>query len=288
MKGSGMTSRLRAKLTYPHVMSTIAVFLAIGGGTFAVAALKKNIVGPKQIQKNAVRAAEIKSNAAGSSEVRGNAIGNSELADGAVGSSELGDNSVGSGEAIDNSLSGADIDESSLGEVPRAASANASEIVTIPLTKVDPSATAGTDDAGRAAASKVALATVGPFTIYGKCFRNDSDPTNPGVRSETFIQTSSAGAVFDADDDGTGNEFFGPTTPETSTQLVSESSFAGPGNPGTLNISDHDAAPFWAAVENTGISGQLFVGSKVGNPPAGDGVFGPGDGCLFGGTIGLN
>jgi hypothetical protein len=44
--------KIRKRLTYANVMSTIAVFIAIGG-TSALAAtqLAKNSVGPKQLRK---------------------------------------------------------------------------------------------------------------------------------------------------------------------------------------------------------------------------------------------
>jgi hypothetical protein len=41
-------------------MATVAVFLALGGGAYAVTSLPPNSVGPKQIKKNAVRSAKVK------------------------------------------------------------------------------------------------------------------------------------------------------------------------------------------------------------------------------------
>ncbi len=52
---------IRSKLTYANVMSTIAVFLLLGGGAaFAASKLGKNSVGTKQIKNSAVTAAKIK------------------------------------------------------------------------------------------------------------------------------------------------------------------------------------------------------------------------------------
>ncbi len=52
---------IRSKLTYANVMSTIAVFLLLGGGAaFAASKLAKNSVGTKQIKNQAVTAAKIK------------------------------------------------------------------------------------------------------------------------------------------------------------------------------------------------------------------------------------
>lgn len=53
---------LRKRLTYANVMSSIAVFLLLGGAT-AIAAkhgLPKNSVGPKQLKNNAVNSAKVK------------------------------------------------------------------------------------------------------------------------------------------------------------------------------------------------------------------------------------
>ncbi|HTR75433.1 MAG TPA: hypothetical protein VMH33_09295 [Solirubrobacterales bacterium] len=52
--------RLRPRLTYANVMSTVAVFLALTGGATAIAmSLPKNSVGSKQIKKGAVTEAKI-------------------------------------------------------------------------------------------------------------------------------------------------------------------------------------------------------------------------------------
>jgi len=53
--------QISKRLTYANVMSTIAVFLMLGGATaFAATHLPKNSVGPKQIRKNAVNSAKVK------------------------------------------------------------------------------------------------------------------------------------------------------------------------------------------------------------------------------------
>lgn len=53
--------QIRKRLTYANVMSSIAVFLLVGGGTaFAVTQLPKNSVGTKQLKNNAVTGAKVK------------------------------------------------------------------------------------------------------------------------------------------------------------------------------------------------------------------------------------
>lgn len=62
-----MTSQNRPRLTYANVMATIAVLLALGGGSFAVAShltvrasdIKRNAVRAKHIKRKQVKAAEL-------------------------------------------------------------------------------------------------------------------------------------------------------------------------------------------------------------------------------------
>jgi hypothetical protein len=150
---------------------------------------------------------------------------------------------------------------------------------------VAPSAIAATYDAARTSATRVTLATSGPFTVYAKCFKEISDPSNPGVFGEISIRTTRGGAVFSSEESSSNNGFLRPTTPETSRRLLTQSSFAGPGNPGTLNVTDADRGSFYAAAKGAQLQGTLFLGTKVGSPAAGDGLFGAGDRCLFGGTF---
>ncbi|MFM7553660.1 MAG: collagen-like protein [Actinomycetota bacterium] len=53
-------SMVRRRLTYANVMATIAVFLALGGTSYAVTALPKNSVGTQQLKKNAVTGVKVK------------------------------------------------------------------------------------------------------------------------------------------------------------------------------------------------------------------------------------
>jgi hypothetical protein len=61
---------MRPKLTYANVMATIAVFIALGGASYAALRLPKNSVGPKQLKRNAVRTAKVKNEAITAAKVR--------------------------------------------------------------------------------------------------------------------------------------------------------------------------------------------------------------------------
>jgi hypothetical protein len=100
---------VRKRLTYANVMSSIAVFLVLGGATaFAANQLGKNTVGAKQLKKNAVTMEKIKNNAV---------IG-TKIKDGSITTSKIGADAV----------TGAQVNESTLSTVPSANSANTANL----------------------------------------------------------------------------------------------------------------------------------------------------------------
>jgi hypothetical protein len=67
---------VRKRLTYANVMSTIAVFLVVAGGSaLAAGQLGKNTVGTKQLKNNAVTAAKIKNGAVTGSKIQVSSLG---------------------------------------------------------------------------------------------------------------------------------------------------------------------------------------------------------------------
>lgn len=102
--------RLSDKATYANVVSTICLFLLLGGGAAYAAShikLGKNSVGAKQLKSNAVTTAKVKNGA----------ITTAKIADGAVNGAKV----------LDRSLSAADIDQATLTSV-RAANVTAIQI----------------------------------------------------------------------------------------------------------------------------------------------------------------
>jgi hypothetical protein len=81
--------RMRSHFSYANVMSTLAVFLAVSGGTAAIAISGKNQVKKDDIAKGAVRSDDIAKNAVGTSDVALDSLGTADLAPGSVGTSEL-------------------------------------------------------------------------------------------------------------------------------------------------------------------------------------------------------
>jgi hypothetical protein len=97
--------QIRKRLTYANVMSSIAVFLVVGGAT-AFAALGKNTVGTKQIKKNAVTTQKIKNNAVSGPKLQANSATTDKIADGAVTGSKLAGGSVSTDKITDGAVTG--------------------------------------------------------------------------------------------------------------------------------------------------------------------------------------
>jgi hypothetical protein len=74
-----LLSRVRARLSYANLTATLALFIALGGTTYAATSLPHNSVGAAQIRSNAVGASEIRRNAVSGSEIRDGAIGTRDI-----------------------------------------------------------------------------------------------------------------------------------------------------------------------------------------------------------------
>lgn len=78
--------QIRKRLTYANVMSTIAVFLVLGGASaLAASQLGKNSVGSKQLKKNAVTTAKIKKNAVTGAKIKKDAVTGAKIKESTLG-----------------------------------------------------------------------------------------------------------------------------------------------------------------------------------------------------------
>jgi hypothetical protein len=75
--------RLRQRLTYGNVTATLALFVALGGTSYAVAQLPRNSVGSAQIERGAVGASELRRSAVSSRKIRNRSIELRDITDGA-------------------------------------------------------------------------------------------------------------------------------------------------------------------------------------------------------------
>lgn len=159
--------RLRARITYANVMSSIAVFLVLGGATaFAAGHLGKNTVGTKQLKKNSVTTAKLKKNAVTTAKIKNGAV------------------------------TGAKVNLATLGTVPSATDAtNAANVSTVK-----------TFSAGANNKEMVSLVKTPNFELMGICDPN-SEFSPPGVQftltGTAFViyNRGAAPAFADSEDD---------------------------------------------------------------------------------------
>jgi hypothetical protein len=171
-----------------NTIALIALFIALGGTTFAAAnALPKNSVGTKQLKKNAVTSVKIKN----------------------------------------NQVTGADVRESSLGKVPSAANADhatAADSATNATNATNAThattadAVAKTFHTGTIKASvgqTVPVYSFGPFTVTMRC----TDLGSNNYRMELIVATTEEHSAAAGTSNGNGD--FGSATPATVSNLTS-------------------------------------------------------------------
>ena len=102
-------SRVRKRLSFANVVSLIALFIALGGTSYAATSLARNSVGKGQIRANAVGKSEAAPNSIGKSEIGTSAVGRSEIATDGVAASEIKKDAIDSDEVADGGLQAADL-----------------------------------------------------------------------------------------------------------------------------------------------------------------------------------
>lgn len=83
--------RIRPRLSFANVTSLLALFVALGGTSYAAVTLTANSVNKGHLRSNSVGKSEIRPRAVGPSEIRTNAVGPSEVRENAIDSDEVRD-----------------------------------------------------------------------------------------------------------------------------------------------------------------------------------------------------
>jgi hypothetical protein len=97
-----MFARLRHHLSYANVMASLAFFVAIGGGAYAV-------VGTDQVKSRSIKDGQVKSK-----DVKDQGLTGVDILDRSLAGAEIANGSITGAEVADNGLTGSDIQESSL------------------------------------------------------------------------------------------------------------------------------------------------------------------------------
>jgi hypothetical protein len=187
---------LRKRLTYANVMSSIAVFLVLGGATaIAAGQLGKNSVGKKQLKAGAVTTAKLKKNAVTTAKIKNSAVTGAKVKDG--------------------SLTGSDVNLGTLGTVPSASTAGTAN-----------SLAGQTTFALRLGfGQSQTIATHGAVSFIANCKQEGGDDY-----AEVLYSTTVNGAVAGGEDDWNGaspTDFLNTDTPAGDRELVSESETSG-------------------------------------------------------------
>lgn len=159
--------QIRKRITYANVMSSIAVFLVLGGAS-AYAAKK---IGSNEIKGNSITTGKLKKNAVTAAKIKNSAITTAKVKNGAI--------------------TGPKVNVGTLGTVPNATHAtnadNATNWSRYFTTGIKKASTGQT----------VTLFTIGPFTATGHCV----DIGGGTVEAWTTIQTSQVGSSMSAYND---------------------------------------------------------------------------------------
>ena len=193
--------QIRSRLTYANVMSSIAVFLVLGGGAALAAkhVLPKNSVGTKQLKANAVTVKKLKKNAVTARKIRNNAVTTAKIQNGAVSGDKIPNGAIGGDKIADGSITGSKVNASTLGTVPNSASTDV-------IKTSKGSVTAG----GQATAFEY-----GPIKLVVKCEPYETTK----LTAHAYIESSTDGTMFTSWQDGSRE--LGPATKEEDRELNS-------------------------------------------------------------------
>ncbi len=200
-----------------------------------------------------------------------------QLADGAVTSAKLVDGSVTAAKLADGAVTAAKVGDGTL------STKNLSDDFVISSDAgsfVKLTATEGADAAAaRAAAPVTTLFTKGELTISAKCLQ----VTGGNAIAEVYIATATNGAVFNGSVDAleggpAATDFLNTDTADVDRTLDNATAAA---SDAAFNEGEFTAL----APDGTSLIGQTTVGVKSGTLAGGNGVYGEGNVCIFGGEI---
>lgn len=115
--------QIRKHITYANVMSSIAVFLVLGGAS--AYAIKK--VGSNEIKGNSITTGKIKREAVTTAKIKNSAVSTNKLKAEAVTTAKLDNNAVTTTKIANDAVTGDKVKVSSLPQVPKAAVAVSAE-----------------------------------------------------------------------------------------------------------------------------------------------------------------
>jgi hypothetical protein len=247
------------------VLGLIALAVALTGTAWAATKIDT-----KDIKSKAITSKKLDTAAVTAKKLADKAVTSSKLADKAVTEAKIADSAVTEAKIADSAVTGAKVANDTLNDTK----ISDYEIVGGSFIKVT-ATEANTIAGAQIAAPETPLFSKGQASIYAKCFR---DTTGAGqIRGEIYARTTADGAVLDGVDQlpSASATLLNTTTVEEDAELDTESATV-------ANTGDFDEAE-GALGTPDGTTWQLLtsIGVKQGTLPAGNGVFGDGNVCLF-------
>ena len=228
--------KIRKRITYANVMSSIAVFLVLGGAS-AYAAKK---IGSNEIKGNSITTGKIKKEAVSTSKIKKNAVTTAKIANGAV--------------------TGGKINLNTLGTVPNANHANTADTAKSATTAAKTSQIGNIFYTANEGGGKTTILSLAGLTITAEC------PSGEDIQLEAttsvdhslidfftaqdgdyeFNENFNVGETFDADDghnEGTFTDIYSlhyanPNGQNVTVELRDSDSETGPKFPGTERQAD--------------------------------------------------
>lgn len=199
-----MRSLARLRPSPAMVVALLALFVALGGVSYAVATIDSSdivngSIRGRDVKNKSLTGDDVKDRSIKGGKIASNTVDSRNLQTGSVRSADVNNGAIGSVDVNNDSLTGVDINESTLGTVPFATAAGsatsaqnaatASTVKTIPLTTIN--------EAG----GSTPLLTVGPFTILAECISNAGTNTSLFIRIDTSEDNSDVGVYTDTQSD---------------------------------------------------------------------------------------
>jgi hypothetical protein len=140
-----MIERVRAHLSYANVMATLAVFIALGGASYAAFSLPRDSVGSRELKNASVGTKELKRTSVGTGELKLESVTSGQLQEGSVRHDRLREHSVGAENLRQNSVGPASLQGNAVNTDQLAPGAVTSDRVrdfTLQYSDIDPGAVA--------------------------------------------------------------------------------------------------------------------------------------------------
>ncbi len=254
-----MSRERKLRPTPAMIVALIALVAAMSGAALALPG--KNSVNSGDLKDGAVRSKDIKKNAVRSKQIKGRSVKGADVQE--------------------DALKGRQVFEDKLEAVPEAKTVQTVQLFDDTVLRVT-AAEGETDADARAAADQVPLAANGDLSLYAKCFRNTATDELQGV---VYAATGSAGSILSSPADTLpggqlSSDFLNPDTDEPDREVAVET-LTGPG----ASFSQGSGSGFRVVgADGSVLTGVDAVAVKSGELAEGDGVYGEGSVCLFGGV----